>query len=214
MVLTLYGNSLSTCAKRVGQVLLEKQVPFQVVEVDLSKRENRTLEYLSKQPFGQVPYLDDDGYIIYESRAISRYIAEKYADQGTPLIPTELKAKGLFEQAASIEQSNFDAYANPAVYEMIIKGYLGLPRDKGYFDKLIAQLEPRLDVYDEILSRQRYLAGDELTLADLFHLPYGVLLVEAGSNAMEVRPNVARWFRELVERPSWQAVKDGVKSTA
>ncbi|KAF5314738.1 hypothetical protein D9611_007252 [Ephemerocybe angulata] len=197
MVLTLYGNSLSTCTKRVGQVLLEKQVPFQVVDVDLSKRENRTLEYLLKQPFGQ----DDDGYIIYESRAISRYIAEKYGDQGTPLIPTELKAKGLFEQAASIEQSNFDAYANPAVYEMIIKRYLGLPRDKAYFDKLIAQLEPRLDVYDEILSRQRYLAGDELTLADLFHLPYGVLLVEAGSNAMEVRPNVARRVMFQGRRP-------------
>lgn len=55
---------------------------------------------------------DDDGFVLYESRAICRYLAEKYADQGTPnLIPTELKAKALFEQAASIEYANFNPYA-------------------------------------------------------------------------------------------------------
>lgn len=68
----------------------------------------------------------------------------------------------------------------------------GLNPDKATFDGLIAQLEPKLDVYEQILSKQKYLAGDELTLADLFHLPYGVLLSTAGSNAIEVRPNVAR----------------------
>ena len=68
----------------------------------------------------------------------------------------------------------------------------GLTPDKATFDGLIAQLEPKLDVYEQILSKQKYLAGDELTLADLFHIPYGVLLSTAGSNAIEVRPNVAR----------------------
>ena len=68
----------------------------------------------------------------------------------------------------------------------------GLTPDKATFDGLIAQLEPKLDVYEKILSKQKYLAGDELTLADLFHLPYGTLLAQAGSNAIEVRPNVAR----------------------
>lgn len=62
---------------------------------------------------------DVNGYLIYESRAIARYIAEKYADQGTPLIPKDMEVKGLFEQAASVEQSNFEAYAAPAIYENV-----------------------------------------------------------------------------------------------
>ncbi|KAF5342695.1 hypothetical protein D9611_002058 [Ephemerocybe angulata] len=214
MVLTLVGSPISTCTKRVVAVFLEKQVPFKFVPIDFTKGEHKAPAFMEKQPFGQVPYLDDDGYIIYESRAICRYIAEKYADQGTPLFPTDLKAKGLFEQAASIEQSNFDVYASKAAYEAVFKPNLGLVTDKSVVDSLIKQLEQKLDVYEQILSKQKYLAGDELTLADLFHLPYGALLPAVGSNAIQERPNVARWFNSLTERPSWKAVKDGIVVTA
>ena len=64
---------------------------------------------------------DDGGFKVYESRAVARYIAEKYAGQGTELIPQDLKKRALFEQALSIEQNNFNAYAEPAVAEMVFK---------------------------------------------------------------------------------------------
>lgn len=214
MVLTLHGNPMSTCTKRVAATLHEKNVPFKFSKIDFAKGEHKAPEFLAKQPFGQVPYLDDDGYIIYESRAIARYIAEKYADQGTSLIPKDLKAKGIFEQAASVEQSNFDVYASAAVFENVFKPMFGLTPNKDTFDSLIANLEKRLDVYDQILAKQKYVAGDEFTLADLFHIPYGVLLPAAGSNAIEARPNVARWFKDITDRPSWQAVKDGITETS
>lgn len=103
---------------------------------------------------------DDDGFILYESRAIGHYIAKKYADQGTKLVPTELKAFGLFQQACSIEVANFDDYASKAVGEMVIKPFKGLTSDKAVFEKLIAALDTKLDVYEKILSKQKYLAGD------------------------------------------------------
>ena len=58
---------------------------------------------------------------MYESRAIRQYIAEKYTGQGGALIPTKLKAKAIFEQAASVEKDNFDALAAKAVYEKVFK---------------------------------------------------------------------------------------------
>jgi len=97
---------------------------------------------------------------LYECRAISHYIATKYAGQGTKLIPTELKANALFQQACSIETSNFDYFASKAVYEMVIKQYKGLTPDKAVFENLIEQLNIKLDAYDEILGKQKYLAGD------------------------------------------------------
>ncbi|KAG6844650.1 hypothetical protein H0H87_005101 [Tephrocybe sp. NHM501043] len=124
MVLKLYGVPISTCTKRVGAVLLEKQVPFEMIDVDFAAREHKSAAYLEKQPFGQVPYIDDDGFILYESRAICRYIATKYADQGTKLIPTDPKEHALFEQAASTEQSNFDAFAAPAVFENVLRSMI------------------------------------------------------------------------------------------
>ncbi|KAF6765859.1 glutathione S-transferase [Ephemerocybe angulata] len=215
MVLKLYGWPKSTCTQRVGMALIEKGVPFEFVMVDLFKGESKTPEYLQKQPFGQVPYIDDDGFILYESRAIARYIAEKYAAKGTPnLLPVaDVRARARFEQAASVETADFDAFAGRAVFEMVFKPMMGGKSDEAVFQDLITNLSAKLDVYDKILAKQKYMAGNEVTLADLFHLPYGVLLATAGSDIMQAKPNVKRWFDDLTSRPSWQAVKDGVKST-
>ena len=123
MVLKLVGSPISTCTRRVAVILKEKQVPYEFVPIDFAKGEHKSPEYLTKQPFGQVPYLDDDGFIVYESRAIGRYIAAKYRDQGTPLLPdpSDLKAVALFEQAASIEQANFDSFASTIAWEKVFK---------------------------------------------------------------------------------------------
>ncbi|RXW17598.1 hypothetical protein EST38_g8248, partial [Candolleomyces aberdarensis] len=192
MALTLYGYPRSTCTQHVAMTLHEKGVPFKFVLVDLGKGEHKSPGFLDKMPFGQVPYIDDDGFILYESRAIANYLAEKYADQGTPLIPKDLKAKALFEQAASIEAFNYNPSASKAVFDKIFKQQLtGVPADEALFESLMAELGKKLDVYDQILSKQKYLAGDQVTLADLSHLPYAELLSQVGAKVFEERPNVS-----------------------
>ena len=64
---------------------------------------------------------DDDGFILYESRAICYYIAAKYPNQGTPLLPTDLKGNALFHQAASVEIYHFSDNVLKALDEMILK---------------------------------------------------------------------------------------------
>jgi len=68
-----------------------------------------------------MPSKDDDGFILYESRAIARYIIKKYSNQGPQLIPTEPQAEALFEQAASIEVFNFTSFVAPIVAERVFK---------------------------------------------------------------------------------------------
>ncbi|KAJ8468220.1 hypothetical protein ONZ45_g17324 [Pleurotus djamor] len=210
MVLKLYGSSIAICTKRVANILHEKQVPFELVTVDIFKGEHKKPEYLEKQPFGQTPYIDDDGFILFESRAICRYIEAKYASQGTPLIPKDLKDRAKFEEAASIEVCNFNPYATTIVVERVFKKMRGLDADEALVKADEAALDAKLKVYNEILGKQKYLGGDELTLADLFHLPWGAMLVVAGCDLMTKYPHVARWFEEMEARPSWKAVKDGV----
>ncbi|KAM6501820.1 glutathione S-transferase-like protein [Amanita muscaria] len=208
MVLKLYGLAFSGNIQRVTVVLHEKQVPYELVTVDLYKGAHKTPEYLEKHPFGQIPYLDDDGFILFESRAIARYIAIKYADQGTKLIPSDLKGRALFEQAASIEKANFDSYARTIVFEKWAKKLRGLETDEEAVKAAITSLEDKLDVYDKILSKQKYLGGDEITLADLFHLPGLDKFGEIGVGYLiDNRPNVKRWFEDLSSRSSWQSVK-------
>lgn len=71
--------------------------------------------------------------------------------------------------------------------------FTGAKPDEAFFETQITELGKKLDVYEKILSKQKYLAGNEVTLADLFHLPYASLLPQTGSQVIEERPNVARW---------------------
>ncbi|KAJ6565396.1 glutathione S-transferase [Mycena sp. CBHHK59/15] len=199
MVFKLYAT-----ARAVGGA--EKQVPFELVVVDMAAKAHKTPEHLAMHPFGQVPVADDDGFILYESRAICRYVAEKYADRGPALIPTELKARALFEQAASIEYCNFFPPVWKVFLETIGKKYEGLDVDQAALDKCNRIV---------ILGKQKYLAGNEFTLADLLHLMQGPLLAEVGCDLLTSKgPNIARWWNDITSRPSWIKLKEeGIKST-
>ncbi|GJJ09680.1 hypothetical protein Clacol_003904 [Clathrus columnatus] len=123
-------------------VMKEKQVPYELIPIDLSK-------------------VDGD-ITLFESRAIARYIAVKYADRGTPLIPptTDLVAFAKFEQAASIEQSNFDVYASGIAAELFFKPLRGGETNQKMVEYYNATLASKLDAYEVILGKHNYLAGD------------------------------------------------------
>ncbi|EEC00068.1 hypothetical protein MPER_00071 [Moniliophthora perniciosa FA553] len=88
---------------------------------------------------------------------------------------SDLKAYALYGQAASIEAFNFDPLASKAIYENVFKKYRGGVPDAQIFNSLIEALEAKLKAYEVILGKQKYLGGNEITLADLFHLPYGTM---------------------------------------
>ncbi|GJJ13006.1 hypothetical protein Clacol_007255 [Clathrus columnatus] len=216
MVLTLYGNStpFSTCTQRVAVVLKEKGVQFQFKAVGISDINE---EYLNNmQPFGQIPVLDDDGFLLSESRAICRYIAAKYADQGTPdLIPDgkDLKEMATFERALSVEATQFIP-VELLTFEVIFKPVHGGTPDPETINRLSQQIEKKLGAYERILSKSKYLAGDKLTLADLFHLPYAEKLTKdvlPGVLESGKHPNVTRWWKEISARESWQAELDAAR---
>ncbi|KAJ7641090.1 glutathione S-transferase [Roridomyces roridus] len=216
MVLKLHGGNRPGGGNGIVAVLLaEKQIPFELVRVDMAAKEHKTPEHLAKQPFGQVPYIDDDGFIVYESRAICRYLAEKYADQGPTLIPTDLKQKAMFEQAASVESANWHPAVMKVLMEKMGKTMRGETVDEVALAGYVEELREKLKVYDVILGKQKYVAGDEFTLADIFHLMYMPMVVSNGIDVVTTSgPNVARWWNELVTRPSWVKLQaEGVQST-
>ncbi|KAF8238481.1 thioredoxin-like protein [Tricholoma matsutake] len=93
MVLKIYRSATMACTHCVGIILHKKHIPFEVIEVDILKDENKSPKYMQKQPFGQIPYIDDDGFVLYESRAICRYLAMKYTNQSKVQTKTELRLK-------------------------------------------------------------------------------------------------------------------------
>ncbi|EFC45992.1 predicted protein [Naegleria gruberi] len=208
MVFKIYGAAQSTCVQRVLTTIKEKGLEYELVPVDLMKGEHKSPSHLEKHPFGVIPGLEDDGFLIYESRAICRYLEAKHKGQGTELIPTELKALGLFEQGASIETAYFDSNASGLVFEKLFKGMMGYgAADEARVKQLSEKLALNLDSYERVLAKQEFIGGNQFTLADLYHLPYGNLLFAIGlGNLLLDRPHVKAWWEKISSRPSWKAV--------
>ncbi|KAJ7095051.1 glutathione S-transferase, partial [Mycena epipterygia] len=167
-------------------LLAEKQIPFELVAVDLKAKEQKKPEFLALHPFGQVPVIDDDGFI------------------GPNLFPKGLKERAMVEQGAAVESANFE----PAILKLFREGgkrLRGLPFDQAVFDEAFPELTAVLDVYEVILGKHKFLGGDEYSLADLFHFGNAPRLAENGIEIMtsKDRPNVTRWWNELTARPAW-----------
>jgi len=214
MVLQLFGHSLSGATRRVAFVLHEKRVPFELVVIDYSKGEHKAPAVLEKQPFGQVPYIiDDDGLVLYESRAIAWYIATKYEGQGTSLIPSDLKSRALMMQAWSVETAHF-IHAERALTEVLYKKYMKLEPNPVALKEYLDALEKSLDVFDKILSNQNYMAGNEITIVDTFYFPFAEMLDQIGQGGLiEARPAVKKWYDAVRTRPAWHVLKEGAQTT-
>ncbi|KAI9435096.1 glutathione transferase [Lactarius indigo] len=197
----LHGFPLSTCTRRVALIAKERNIPYKLTPVDPAKGEHKLASHREHQPFGQVPFItQDDGFELFESRAIGRYLAT--LGSGPDLVPTEPRARAKFEQAASVEYSQFDPIASTIAFEK--------ETNEALVTELVDRLNLKLDGYEAILGKQKYLAGNEITLADLYHLPYGTIVFEnLNLGRLEERPNLQKWWKDITSRPSWQAVKDG-----
>lgn len=75
-------------------------------------------------------------------------------------MPTEPRARAKFEQAASVEYSQFDPIASTIAYEKVFKLYQGQTTNEALVTELVTRLENKLDGYELILGKQKYLAGD------------------------------------------------------
>ncbi|KAL7116650.1 hypothetical protein ACP275_03G017400 [Erythranthe tilingii] len=207
MVVKVYGPVYGS-PQRVIACLLEKEIEFEVVDVDLSKGEHKSPQFLKLQPFGFVPVIQDGDYTLYESRAIIRYYAEKYRSKGTELLGKTIEERGLIEQWLDVEAHSFQPPLYDSVIQVLFGPRLGMTPDQTRLDENEKKLAQVLDVYEERLSKSKYLAGDSFSLADLSHLPFGQYLVAGlGKEYMiKDRKNVSKWWDDISSRPCWKKV--------
>ncbi|CAN0914002.1 Glutathione S-transferase F9 [Linum grandiflorum] len=207
MVVKVYGPAYAS-PKRVIVCLVEKGIDFETVPVDLVKGEHMNPDYLKLQPFGALPVIQDGDYTLYESRAIIRYYAEKYRSQGTDLLGKTIEERGMVEQWLEVEAHNFHPHVYNLTLHVMFASVLGFEADEKLIKESEEKLAKVLDVYEERLSKSKYLAGDFFSLADLSHLPFTQYLVgPIGKEYMvKSRKHVCAWWDDISSRPSWKKV--------
>ena len=200
----LHENASAPNPRRVRIFLAEKGITVPIVQVDISKAENRGAEFRAKNPFGQVPVLElDDGTFVSESVAICRYFEE--AQPAPPLFGQGARERALVEmwnRRAELEltQQVFFCFQNTHDF---FKGRLQQVPEFGAVAKQRA--EAALALLDGVLAQQRFLAGERFSIADIT----AQVGVDFG-RVVKIRPapehaNVARWHAEVSARPSAKA---------
>ncbi|KAK9117986.1 hypothetical protein Scep_016079 [Stephania cephalantha] len=208
MVVKVYGSVKSACTQRVMACLFEKEVQFELVHVNLETGEHKQSEFLARQPFGQVPAVEDGEFKLFESRAIIRYYAAKYASQGTNLLGNTLEHQALIDQWLDVEAHNYNDLVYNLVLQCIVLPKMGKPSDLAKVNDCEHKMERVLDVYEQRLSQSKYLAGDLFTLADLSHIPGTKYLThELGlERLVKERKNVSAWWEDISSRKAWRKV--------
>ncbi|PWA54124.1 glutathione S-transferase F11 [Artemisia annua] len=208
MVVKVYGSVRAACPQRVMACLKEFDVDFELVNVDLDSNEHKQPDFLKKQPFGQIPVVEDGDFRIFESRAIIRYYATKYADRNPELYGTTLEEKALIDQWLEVEAHHFNEMIYTIVLQKLVIPKMGGKTDFALVQNSVKKLEQVFDVYEKQLSKSSYLAGDCFTLADLSHLPgirYLVNECELG-HLVTKKNNLNSWWNNISSRPAWKKV--------
>lgn len=180
-MITLYDAPRCPYCARTRIVLVEKEVEFETVTVDLDDRPAWIYE---KNPAGRVPVLEEDGLVLPESAVINEYLEERYPDP--PLLPQDAAERAL----ARVLIHRHDDFSSP--YYALRRGQEGAAER---FERALASL-------DGILEAQPWLTGREYGLADIAYVPW--LLRAQTMLGADLSPfsAIEDWLARLLERPA------------
>ncbi|XP_010259660.1 PREDICTED: glutathione S-transferase-like [Nelumbo nucifera] len=210
----VHGSVFSTATNRVVACLHEKGIAFEFSPVDMRSGAHKKEPFLSLNPFGQVPAFEEGDLKLFESRAITKYIAHEYQESGTELIYKEPKKMAILAVWMEVEAHQFDPASSALAWELVFKPMFGMTTDAATVEQNEAKLSKVLDVYEARLSESKYLAGDCFTLADLHHLPnINCLMGTPVKKLFESRPHVNAWCSDILSRPAWSKVLETQKQS-
>lgn len=201
----IYGHPWSTSTRKTLMTLAEKGHEAELAVVLLPKGEQKLPDHLLRHPFGKVPVLDDDGFILYEARAINRYLDRKLT--GPSLTPAGDKEAARVDQWINVADSYFIPHARGLIVEVLFRRYLGGPRDERVIAAGREGIQVALDVADRWLESNAYLAGTAFSLADVHWMPYLEYMMPIGeAEPVTRRRHLASWWTRVSGRSTWQRV--------
>lgn len=210
----LHFHPVSTTSRPVVLFCAEAKIAYDPVVVDLMTGEHMKEPFLSLNPSAQVPVLEDDGFVLTESSAIIKYLADKH---NHPTYPKELKARARVNERMDWLNTNYyREWAYHLIYPQVFPTHLRTPdvAQKATLDWGKDKATQWLNVLDKsVLGDAKYLCGSELTIADYFGAEFVAAGDLIGVNFARF-PNIQRWLGTMRTLPSWKQVNEAVDGFA
>lgn len=203
MSIKLYGSAVSTYTRSARMVLHEKGLAYHLLAAKM-----RDPAYTSLHPWLKMPALDHDGFVLYESTAILRYVDEAF--DGPALQPADARGRARVAQWMSAYN---DYVAPKAVRGVLIPRFVLQPRgmdvDNHAIARAAASARDALKRFDAALEEMPYLAGDAPSLADWLLAPTVAAdaLLEMDDQYAAGLENVEAWLERMKARPSFAATE-------
>ncbi len=195
-MLTIYGADLSPPSCKARFVANALGLDYEYRRIDLLAGENRSEAHLRLHPGGKVPVIDDDGFVLFESNAIIRYLAAKCE---SPLYPNQLKQRAIVDQWTAFVSHHVATALGTVLMNRVFAHFLNVEVDKRALSEGLSSLERFLPVVDGPLEERRYLAGGELSIAD-FNLLASLDPAEVAQVDLSGYLNLTRWRQDLMGR--------------
>ena len=199
-MIKLYDFKSSPNCQRVKVVLAEKNLPYDIVPIDLTKKEQKTPEYLKMNPYGKVPVLTDDSTVLYESLIINEYLEEKYPNP--PLMPKDPAKKAKARILVDYGMGHFDSAYQKLRMELMKDAK---EQSQPVIDGAKADLKKLLQRFEEELGDQGYLLGD-FSLVDADLIPRFTRLEGFKVLPDPALPRLGKYLERMKARPSVKAI--------
>ena len=198
-MLKLYYHPMSAPSRCVRITLLEKELEFELVEINLDGEQFKP-EFLAINPFHHVPVLVDDGFNIIESLAILDYLEAKYP---TPaMLPKDPKDIAIARMVQMVAVNEF----SPALMTLSpqLLGLRGGDTEK--IELALQKVFAAIKFFEDLLGDRPFFGGENLTLAEV---GLGTLLpwLPRGGVSLSDYPKMSAWCDRLLVRPTWQATE-------
>ena len=199
-MLKIHHHPFSTYSRRVRIALLEKNIPAELIEVDMMSRAHRSPAYLALNPYGRVPTLEEDGFVLYESTAILEYLEATHPTP--PLVPGDARGRATVAMHVKLCDLQLSRQTGTIIFP---KRFLPKDRwDESAMAQAKKEIEKHLEILEPQLQGRQYMVGDRYTLVEVCYTPFVEFLP-----LVEVTPPpaVAAWVQRMLERPSAQQTK-------
>ncbi len=199
----VYGPAVSTYVRSVRLALEEKGVPYDLKEIDIFQGAQREPGFLALNPFGKVPAFEHDGFVLFETAAICRYVDEAF--EGPALQPADVRIRARMAQINGIVTS----YAYPSIITSIViqravVPMLGGTPDEEMIRGALDQAGTCIATLDGFAGESAYLAGESISLADMLVAPVYHYLrgVPEAETLLASAGNLDGWWSRMEGRES------------
>jgi glutathione S-transferase len=199
-MLTIYGNPASSPCNKVRYTAELLGLPFTWKEMDFRSGEMKKPEYLKLHPLGKVPAIDDDGFTMFESGAICKYLCGK---TGNDLYPKDIKKRAVVDMWLDLCVNHVALAFSKVAFTRVYAPRLGLAPDERSLNEGLDLLSKFLPVIEQRLAASPYVGGSTLSLADITLLST-LDMAEAAQVDLSPYANLAKWRKGLQAQPFWK----------